>query len=146
MTNPNTSVWLSLLRSIVMAICGVLVTKGVVSAADAPALQTALETLLPSLVAAGLAWWGAHTHTDASKVADIKSMPTEAANAAVLSLPTTAKNAIKIATMSDVAIVNAAAALPDVTGIKVASDAGPGLSALAENPAQPKVLTEGVKS
>lgn len=71
----NSSIWLSLLRSVVVALCGMLVAKGVITAADAPAVQTALETLLPALVAAGMGWWEAHTHTDASKIVATAAIP-----------------------------------------------------------------------
>ncbi len=95
MTNPNIDVWLSLLRGLVIAICSVLVTKGVISAADAPAIQTALLTLLPSAVAAGAAWWGAHSHTDAQVTAAAGNIPgvavgvnPQAASAAVVAIAT----------------------------------------------------------
>ncbi len=95
MTNPNTDVWLSLLRGVVIAICSVLVTKGVISAADAPAIQTALLTLLPTLVAAGAAWLGARSHapaqvtTAAGNIPGVKvNVDAQAASSAVVAVAT----------------------------------------------------------
>ena len=95
MTSSNTDVWLSLLRGVVIAICSVLVTKGVISAADAPAIQTALLTLLPTLVAAGAAWWGARTHAPAQVTAAAGNVPgvkvnvdAQAASSAVVAVAT----------------------------------------------------------
>ncbi len=95
MTNPNTDVWLSLLRGGVIATCSVLVTKGVISAADAPAIQTALLTLLPTLVAAGAAWWGGRSHTEAHVTAAAGNVPgvkvnvdAQAASSAVVAVAT----------------------------------------------------------
>lgn len=122
-----------------------LVNKGIITADQTNSVVELGSGIVVGFGAVAVGWWKSRQHTPTAQVAAIENMSTAAANAAVLSLPATAKNAIKIATMSDAAIVLAAVALPDVTGIKVASDAGPALSALAESPAQPKVLTEGVK-
>jgi hypothetical protein len=103
MTNPNTDVWLSLLRSVVKVLCGMLITKGLLSATDAPIYQTALETLLPSIVAAAATWWGARTQTPAAKVVAADAIPgvtvtanKETAPAAVVEVAKAQTNDIKL--------------------------------------------------
>ena len=78
--------------------------------------------------------WGQLNKTTASQVANIKTLPTEAAVAAVANLPDAAKADIKLAAIPDKAILAAANAMPDVTKIEVKPTATDGVgAALADN-------------
>ena len=71
----NQDQWLAILRPVVTALCGALVTKGIINAADAPVYATLLQTLLPGLVAAAMLWWSNHVHSDAQKTLAASSVP-----------------------------------------------------------------------
>ncbi len=125
------------------AICGALVTKGVIAADTAPALVTLLMTVLPSLIGAAVLWWGQHTHKDDVVMSKIATMPQEQAAQAIASLPVAQKAQMTLAATPDKAILAAVNAMPDVANVTVKPTATDGVAQALNDPKLEKVVPVG---
>lgn len=66
---------MSLLRTVLSMVCGILVGKGIINAEQAATITNGLLVAAPALVAVGVAIWGAVSKTDKAKVIAAANLP-----------------------------------------------------------------------